>query len=95
MQKRDIRRAYYKKSIVWHPDKWASIGSSNRQSAGRDKRKDKKMEVSGLDSSSTSSVDVRLTENQKIPSPYTAIVQCIFELVGEAYRDLLKMHEDD
>jgi hypothetical protein len=24
---KDIRRAYYRKSLQWHPDRWAGVGS--------------------------------------------------------------------
>jgi hypothetical protein len=31
--KRDVKRAYYKKSIIWHPDKWMNIGVSTAAAA--------------------------------------------------------------
>ena len=70
--KRDIKRAYYKKSIIWHPDKWVNVRSARAAAKGRDA------------AASTTAP----------PSPYAMQVQSVFELVGEAYRELNSAYED-
>jgi hypothetical protein len=75
-----IRRAYHKKSLEWHPDRWSSmINSVSSQ----------KKITSGDQSSSNSISKAGGVEGEFTASLYTLAVQGAFELVVEAYKALM------
>ena len=90
VQKRDIKRGFYHNGIMWHPDKWASVATTfksrlQHQSASSNRG----------DSRQGAVADVRFGSARATPSPYPAIVQCAFELVGKAYRELMAQYGEE
>jgi hypothetical protein len=100
-----IRRAYHKKSLEWHPDRWASMINSVAQAsiASSQRRQEQSQSQAqgqgqGKEQSAGQSQSQRQRQRQSeaeavvgafSASLYTLAVQGAFELVVEAYKALM------
>lgn len=74
-----IRRAYHKKSLEWHPDRWSSMINSVAGASQKQKQRGQE----GAQTKAEAAV------GEFSASLYTLAVQGAFELVVEAYKALM------
>ena len=76
-----IRRAYHKKSLEWHPDRWQSMINNVASTSSNNK----------LDNKQQDDKQKQLDKSvgEFTASLYTLAVQGAFELVVEAYKALM------